>query len=200
MRALTRLMIAALGALSLAACSGGGGGGAPNPMGVIGRADAPVEVIEYASMSCPHCADFNNEEFPKLKAKYIDTGKVRWELREMLTPPNNLSAAGFMLARCAGKDRYMTVIDTMYHNLRDIYPNQREGLLNIARAMGMTEAEFVKCIDNKEEADALSARVKKNVPKVPSGTPTFWVDGKIHKGAASAAELEKLIDAALAKK
>lgn len=198
MRAFGRLMIIVAGILSLTACEGGRG--AANPMGGLGKADAAVEVHEYASMSCAHCADFNNTQFESLKAKYIDTGKVRWELREMLTAPNELSAAGFMLARCAGPDKYYTVVDAIFRNFAAIGQDPHGGLLNIARSAGMNQATFEKCIDDEAELKALNARVKKNVPMVPSGTPTFWIDGKRHTGAANAAELSKAIDAALAKK
>ena len=197
MRAWLAPMIAGALALTAAGCSSEGG--APNPMGVLGKEDAPVKVIEIASMSCGHCAHFNNTELPKLKAKYIDTGKVRWEMREMLTPPNELSAAGFLLARCAGKERYFAVVDAMYHNLEAIGQDQRNGLLNIARSIGMTDADFDKCITDEGELKALTERVEKNAPMLHTGTPTFWIDGKKHTGQPTAEELTKLIDAALAK-
>src|SRR5258708_39808514 len=88
---------------------GGAGIGAPaaSPDDMsMGNPKAKIEVIEYASLSCPHCAHFNEAVFPTLKAKYIDTGKVRYTLKEMLTEPATVAAAGFMVARCAGPDKY----------------------------------------------------------------------------------------------
>src|SRR4051812_29860044 len=97
--------------LALAACSKGGAGGAVSAEDMsMGDAKAKVQFTEYASASCAHCARFNNEVFPALKAKYIDTGKVHYTLKEFLTPPENVAAAGFLLARCAGKDKYFTVL------------------------------------------------------------------------------------------
>jgi hypothetical protein len=80
----------------------------PLPDIVVGSADAPNTIVEYASMTCPHCAQFQTEVFPQLKTKYIDTGKVRYMLREF--PLDNLAAAAFMLARCAGDDRYYAMV------------------------------------------------------------------------------------------
>ena len=84
----------------------------PLPDIVVGSADAPNTIVEYASMTCPHCAQFQTEVFPQLKTKYIDTGKVRYMLREF--PLDNLAAAAFMLARCAGNDRYYPMVDAMF--------------------------------------------------------------------------------------
>src|SRR5688572_8278560 len=116
MRPVTRrlaLTLAAAAAL-LAACGQGGGDAqvASDDM-VMGKADAPVTVIEYASVTCSHCANFNATVFPAFKAKYVDTGQVKYVLREFLTPPVPIAAAGFLIARCAGPDKYFGVVDAI---------------------------------------------------------------------------------------
>ena len=114
--ALTSMATAAL----LVACGGGGssssGGGTQFEREgdrALGSADAQVTVIEYASTSCPHCAEYHAEVFPAIEARYIDTGQVRYVFREMLTGEPRLAQAGFMLARCAPEDRYFDVIDLL---------------------------------------------------------------------------------------
>ena len=98
------LALAALaGALLLAACSRGPAPSAEDM--TMGDPKAPVKMVEYASASCSHCATFNNTVFPEFKTKYIDTGKVHYTLKEFLTPPNERAAAGFLTARCAGKEK-----------------------------------------------------------------------------------------------
>ena len=197
MRPFSRLLVLAFSVLSLAACSGGGPAGKGR---ALGKADAPVKLVEYASMSCGHCAQFNNTEFPQLKAKYIDTGKVHYELREILTPPNELSAAGFLLAECAGPERYFDVVDAVFQNLlTSISADPRSGLLNIARGAGMSEEAFDKCIGDPEALKALEDRVKKNSASATS-TPTFWIGNTKFTGEPTAAGLSAAIDAALAKK
>ncbi|MEY4256174.1 MAG: hypothetical protein RLZZ141_1401 [Pseudomonadota bacterium] len=106
MRAFNRLMIVMLSGLSLAACGQGKGGAVTDEEMSMGKADAKVTVIEYASASCSHCATFNAEVFPAFKTKYVDTGRVKYVFREFITPPAELAAAGFLTARCGGKDKY----------------------------------------------------------------------------------------------
>ena len=91
----------------------------PNPLGemALGDEKAPITVIEYASMTCPHCAHFSETTFPELKKRYIDTGKVRFMFREF--PLDQLAAAGFILARCAGPDKYFPLIETLFAQQRD---------------------------------------------------------------------------------
>ena len=105
MRSLTKLVGVFFAGLVLAACNSGGAKGAGDEIG-MGKPNAPVKVVEYASASCGHCATFNNEVFPAFKAKYIDTGIVYYEMREIITPPENFAAAAFLTARCAGPDKY----------------------------------------------------------------------------------------------
>ena len=100
-----RIVLTAVAALSLAACGQAGGKTAVGDEMVLGNPNAKVTVIEYASASCPHCARWNEDVYPAFKKKYVDTGKVKYVFREFLTPPTEVAAAGFLLARCAGKDK-----------------------------------------------------------------------------------------------
>jgi protein-disulfide isomerase len=163
----------------------------------LGSPNAPVTIFEYASLSCPHCAAFNNDVFPALKAKYIDTGKVRWVAREALTADPSLAAAGFLTARCAGKGKYFQVTDAIYH----VPAYHEEGdttafdahaaLLAIARGAGMTDAEFESCIRDKTAQKALEDRVASY--KINS-TPTFVINGKTYeKGEMSLADMDQAI-------
>jgi protein-disulfide isomerase len=196
-----RLLVAAamMASLVLASCNKSGGASASAEDMSMGQAEAKVKVVEYASASCSHCARFNNEVFPTFKAKYIDTGKVHYTLKEFLTPPNELAAAGFLLARCSGKDKYFTVLDSIYHNQNEMFQTGdfRGVLLRIAQSSGMTEDQFNKCVSDEKALAALNARVDKAVTQDKvSGTPTFFVNGKqIASGEVSLAQLDAAIAA-----
>jgi len=192
------VVAAVLAGLALAGCSKGGAApGASSEDMSLGDPAAKVKVLEYASASCAHCARFNNEVFPAFKAKYIDTGKVRYTLKEFLTPPNEVAAAGFLLARCAGKDKYFTVLDSIYKNQNEMFQTGdfRGVLLRIAQSTGMTEEQFNKCITDEAALKALDARVEKHVrvDKIDS-TPTFVINGKTAKaGEMTMADLDAAI-------
>ena len=200
------LAVAALAAgLALSGCGKGAGvAAAPGPKPAaedmtLGDPKAKIQVIEYASASCSHCARFNNTVFPAFKAKYIDTGKVGYTLKEFLTPPNEVSAAGFLLARCTGKDRYFSTLDAVFKAQDAMFQSGdfHGGLLAIAKAQGLTEAQFTACLSDKAAAQALNARVEKAVSqdKIDS-TPTFLVNGvNIGSGEITLPQL----DAAIAK-
>ena len=187
--------------LALAGCSKGGAvGGATAEDMSLGDAKAKIQVTEYASASCPHCARFNNDVFPAFKAKYIDTGKVHYTYKEFLTAPENVAAASFLLARCAGKDeKYFQVLDSVYKNQTEMFQTGdfRGGLLRIAQSAGMTEPQFTACISDEKAMKALSARVDKHVKEDKiSSTPTFVINGqKVKEGEITLPEL----DAAIAK-
>ena len=189
------IAVAALASLSLAGCSKGGAGGPAEGDMSLGDANAKVKVVEYASASCSHCARFNNTVFPAFKAKYIDTGKVHYTLKEFLTPPEQVAAAGFLLARCAGKDKYFTVLDSIYKNQAEMFTTGdfRGVLLRIAQSAGMTEDQFNKCVSDPDALKALNARVERavNQHKI-TGTPTFFVDGKkVSEGEVALAQLDQ---------
>jgi protein-disulfide isomerase len=163
----------------------------------IGDVKAPVTIIEYASMTCPHCAHFDQVTFPELKKRYIDTGKVRFILREF--PLDSLAAAAFMLARCAGKDdpaKYYALVDTMFRQ-QNTWAIQKPlpALLAIAKQAGFTEKSFNECLANQQILDGIEKVRQRAIDtfKVHS-TPTFFVNGSVHEGALSIEEMSKIID------
>src|SRR6202789_1382008 len=123
---------------------------------VLGSEKAPVTIIEYASMTCPHCAHFSTTTFPDLQKRYIDTGKVRYTLRTF--PLDALAAAGFMLAICGGKDKYMPIVETLFAKQPDwIVKEPIPALKEIAKQFGFTEDSFNQCITNQKVLDGIQA-------------------------------------------
>ena len=159
-------------------------------------------MIEYASASCPHCARFNNEVYPAFKAKYIDTGKIHYVFREFLTPPVEVATAGFLTARCAGKDKYFDVLNTIYRNQVAIFQSGdlRGGLLRIAQSAGMTDKQFVDFFSDDAALKALNTRVQKYIDedKIDS-TPSFVINGTKLEGELTLPQLDAAIAAAQAK-
>jgi protein-disulfide isomerase len=165
----------------------------PGPLGdhVLGSASAPVTIIEYASMTCPHCAHFHETTYPELKRKYIDTGKVRYIFREF--PLDPLAAAGSMLARCAGKDKYYPLIETLFSQQKDwVVQKPLEPMLGIAKQAGFTQQSFDECLANQEMLTGIEeTRTRANTKLGVTSTPTFFINGKIFRGALSVEELDK---------
>jgi protein-disulfide isomerase len=161
---------------------------------MIGSDKAPVTIIEYASMTCPHCAHFSETTFPELQKRYIDTGKVRFTLRAF--PLDALAAAGFMLARCAGKDKYMPIVETLFAKQQDwIVKEPLPPLKDIAKQFGIGESEFNECLANQKLLDSIQAVRDHAAQKLGvSSTPTFFVNGKKLVGIVSIDELAKEID------
>jgi protein-disulfide isomerase len=162
----------------------------------IGPADAAVTITEYASMTCPHCAAFNAEVFPKIKATYVDTGKVRYIFREF--PLDIKAAAGSMLARCIAKDdsgKFFAVIDLLFKSQGDwVMKNTTETLTRIGKQAGLTQQQVEDCLKDQALLDKIAADQKyaSEVLKVNS-TPTFFINGEVIKGEASFDEFEKKI-------
>ncbi len=151
----------------------------------MGPADAKVTVIEYASVACPICGHVNETVMPEFKAKYIDTGKVRYVYRPMTTGNPAVAAAGHLLAECAGKDKYFNVIDAVMRSQEAMggeetgYNNARPVLFSIGQSLGMSEADFNTCITNEEGLKRLNELDKKYQTKDGiTGTPTFVINGK----------------------
>ena len=165
----------------------------------MGNPKAKIEVIEYASLSCPHCAHFNEAVFPTLKAKYIDTGKVRYTLKEFLTPPETVAAAGFLIARCAGPAKYFKVVDEVFRS----QPRWQSGsvrpiLQEIGAANGLDAAKFDACLQDQAAVDAVTARTKRAVEQDQvNSTPTLFINGKrVEKTPLTPADLDAAIAAA----
>ncbi len=169
---------------------------------VMGSPKARVTVIEYASASCPHCARFNNEVFPAFKAKYIDTGRVLYAFREFLTQPIEFAAASFLIARCAGKDKYFSVVDAIFRAQTEIYAtgDLKNPLLKIAAGAGMDEKAVDACLNDKAGLRALNDRIQRYLSRDGiDGTPTFLVNGQRLSGEQSLEALDAAIAAAEAK-
>jgi len=169
------------------------------PLGdeVQGKADAPVTIIEYASMTCGHCATFHTKTYPVLKQRYIDTGKVRYIMREF--PLDPLAAAGFMLARCAGPDKYYPMIEVLFQK-QDQWAVQQPipPLTAIAKQAGFTQEKFESCLSDQKILDGIEATRTRGSEKLGvNSTPTFFVNGKMLRGAVSIEDLEKEILPAL---
>ena len=163
----------------------------------LGDPKATVTVIEYASMTCPHCATFTEKTFPEIKKKYIDTGKVRFIFREF--PLDNLAAAVFMLARCnaeTNSDKYFAFIDTMFRQQRTwAVEKPLEPLLNISKQAGFTQETFNACLSNQKVLDGIEAIRQRGADKFKvQSTPSFFINGKLFTGAMSVEEMSKAID------
>ncbi len=191
--------------LAIGACNKGAGGGdtASGDMS-LGNANAKVTVNEFASLGCPICAKWNNEVFPAFKAKYVDTGKVHYVFHEFLTGDLPVAGAGFLLARCAGKDKYFPVLDAVFHQEADLLESdqgaaKRERLVNIAGSVGMTEPQFENCVSNDAALKALNDRSDAAHAKYSiESTPTFIINGKSYVGFQEMAAMDSAIAAAQA--
>ncbi|MEQ1942183.1 thioredoxin domain-containing protein [Mesorhizobium sp. VNQ89] len=164
---------------------------------VLGKADAPVTIVEYASMTCPHCAHFHETTLPELKTKYIDTGKARLILREFPFDPR--AEAGFMLARCS-KDNYYAMVDVLFKQQRNwaSVENAKDALLQISRLAGFSQESFEACLTDQKLLDDVRAVQKRGAEefKVDS-TPTFFINGNTYKGALTIEEMSAIIDGML---
>jgi protein-disulfide isomerase len=161
---------------------------------VLGSDKAPVTIIEYASMTCPHCAHFSMTTFPELQKRYIDTGKVRFIFREF--PLDALAAAGFMLARCAGNDKFMPVVETLFAKQRDwLVDKPVPALRELAKQFGFTQESFDQCLANQKVLDDIQNVRDRAAEKLGvNSTPTFFINGKKLSGDQSIDALAKEID------
>ena len=174
----------------------------------LGAADgAKVTVVEYASVTCPHCAQWQEKTWPAFKAKYVDTNKVRYVFRELPTPPADVAVAGFLIARCAaakggGDEKYFQIV----HEIMSSQPEWRQGiaprdtLIRIANGAGV---DFQACVSDENAVAAMEKRIEGARTAGVTGTPYFFVNGTpvITPGGegASMADLSTAIEAELAK-
>ena len=196
---------AALAAMALSACGGNKGGSAEGDM-ALGTADgAKVTVVEYASVTCGHCALWQQNTWPAFKAKYVDTNKVRYVFRELPTPPVDVATAGFLVARCAGDAKYFQVVHQLLATQQEMVTGSpRDWLLRTAQAAGMNEQQFADCVSDRDAVAALEKRIQQAQAQGVTGTPAFFVNEQevITPGSSegpSLADLSTAIDAELAK-
>jgi protein-disulfide isomerase len=213
-----RTALGALASLALVACGGAGNGEAPgsSPTSgsqasesldmVLGAADAPVTLIEYASWTCGACLQFHNDVVSMLKTDYIETGKVRLVFREFPTAPTNVSVAGFAIARCSGADTYFDVIDELFDRQSAVLSLVRSGgqvkqaLVQIAMNNGIgNEAELDACLQDEGVRRAISTAVGRGDAMGVSATPTLFLNGDRLDGFKwrSADGMREVLDEAL---
>ncbi|MCA1489633.1 DsbA family protein [Sinorhizobium alkalisoli] len=170
----------------------------PLPEMALGKADAPVTIVEYMSMTCPHCAAFHNNTFEAIKAKYIDTGKVRFIVREFPFDPR--AAAAFMLARCAPEGQYFPMISMLFKQQRQwaAAENGRDALLQMSKLAGFTQESFEACLTNQKLLDDVNAVMQRGAKEFGvQSTPTFFVNGEHYSGDMSVDVMSALIDGKL---
>jgi protein-disulfide isomerase len=166
----------------------------------LGPANASVTIIEYASMTCPHCAHFNDDVFPKIKSEYIDTGKVRYVFREF--PLDEIALAASTAARCVAKDdapKYFALVDLLFKTQKDLVESPVATINRIGKQAGSSDAAIKACVDDdpstkqKVSADLRYAHEKLGV----NGTPTFFINGEIYKGSPEFEAFDKKIKSLL---
>lgn len=151
---------------------------------VVGSEDALFTVVEYASVTCPGCRAFHENAYPRIKSDFIDTGLIRFEYRELPTPPERFAFAGFIVARCAATDAgpqgFFGMVDALYRKQNDWVrgPNAAQELQSIAAQAGIDAEGFEACFRREDIREAITANVDEARSNGVRGTPTFFIDGK----------------------
>lgn len=201
-----RTLLLGASALALVGCNNASGGAAISPDDmVLGNENAPVTLIEYASSTCPHCADFHEAVFEQLKTNYIDTGRVRYVFREFPTPPPAVAVAGFQLARCGGatSEQYFARLGEIFRQQRAMFASGtmegvRQKLFEIGGAAGLSEEQVTQCINDEAGAERIRRITDGADAFDVTGTPTFIINGrKVEDPSVTTYEgLSRLLDAA----
>lgn len=152
----------------------------------IGRVDAPLVIVEYASVTCPGCAYWHQTVYDDLKARYIYTGKVRFVFREFLTGNPQLAEAGFKIALCANPDDYFKNIKLQFDRLQQITQmaqagNTRAAYVNLAKSSGLSEEEFAACMANEAHRDHINSKMQQGFDEGVASTPAFFINGESAK-------------------
>jgi protein-disulfide isomerase len=169
----------------------------PLPEMSIGKDDAPVTIVEYMSMTCPHCARFHNDVFEAIKTKYVDSGKVKFILREF--PLDSRATAAIMLARCATKEQYFPMVSALFKSQMTwaTAEDGRAALLQMSKLAGFTQESFEACLTNQKLLDdVVATREKASKDFGVDSTPTFFINGSRYAGEMTVEEMSALIDAA----
>lgn len=166
----------------------------PLPEKSFGPADAKVTIVEYASLTCHHCMNFHIQTWPKLKEKYVDTGKVRFIMREF--PLDTLATAGFMLARCSGEDKWYPMLDLLYKTQEGWAhsPNPADALLQTVRQTGMTKDAFEACLSDQKLLEGINKTRDRGKSLGVDSTPTFFINGQKHPGASTLEQFDKILE------
>ena len=202
-------------AIAVSGCGGGAGGPAPpidkatyvppqqelmapGPLGdrVLGKATAPVTVIEYVSLTCPHCANFQKTLFPRVKKEFIDTGKVRYIVREF--PIGHMSGAAAIVNRCAPEDKYFFLLNQFLTRQPEWVSQEvrPDALYSVAKSSGMTRETFDKCLSNQTIIDGLTEVKQRGRQFGVIGTPTFFINGRKAQGEVTFDEIKAMIEQA----
>lgn len=201
--AMTAAAMAAM--VTLGGCGGGGAGGNAEGDMAMGAAEgAKVTVVEYASVTCHVCAAWQAENWEAFKTRYVDTDKVRYVFREIPTPPAEVAVAGFLIARCAGADKYFDVVHELLATQEEMRADPRATLFRVGNGAGLSNERIQQCITDEAALAAADERAQAARAAGVEGTPTFFVNGVkvITPGSPSGtsmADLSKAIDAELAK-
>jgi protein-disulfide isomerase len=167
---------------------------------ILGNPDAPITIVEYASMTCSHCAHFTNEVLPEIKKEWIDTGKAKLVLRDFPLDEPALRAA--MIARCAQPDRFYAFADTFFASQDKwaVARDYREALARLAKLGGMGKDEFDACLKNTAlENRIVEQRLIASKELDVNSTPTFFINGSKFSGAPTAEEFNKVLSNLAAK-
>ena len=169
----------------------------PGPLPELAMGDpSGVPIVEYGSLTCPHCATFSREVFPELKKDYIDTGKVRFIFREF--PRNTPDVAAFMLARCVGDDKAFAAVELLFSEQDKWATGDKpplEPLIAAMRPAGLSQEKAMECLKDQARADAIIAIGKRATEEIKlSGTPTFVIAGKVYGGELTMDQLRAILD------
>jgi protein-disulfide isomerase len=169
----------------------------PLPDIAQGSASAPITIVEYASMTCSHCAAFHDTTWPELKSKYIDSGRAKFVLREF--PLDPLATAAFMLARCAGADKRNLLIDQLFTQQKAwaFVEKPIEPLLGIVKTVGFTQVDFETCLRNQDLYEQVSQSRERAAEAFNiDSTPTFFVNGRKLTGELSIVDFDHAVEQA----
>ena len=190
-------------ALGLAGATPGFAQSAPEPTPddrILGKADAPITIFEYASFTCPHCADFDQNVLPKVKAEWIDSGKARLIFRDF--PLDQAAVRAAMLARCAPPDQFYAFVDVLFRSQANwaVGGKVDDALSKIAKVSGMSDEQFAACMkDEAVQKRVLDGRLQAEQQYKVESTPTFFVNGVRVVGALPYPEFEKALNQAASK-
>ncbi len=198
-----RELIIGAGALALAACNRSGGGVASGDEMALGSTDAPVTLVEYASTTCPHCAEFHEAAWTQLKTNFIDTGRVRYVFREFPTAPAPIAVAAFQVARCGGAtpEQYFTRVGEIFRTQQALFQaipadGGRQYFINLGQAAGLTQEQVLECIGDEAGADRVRRIVEASQSDNVTGTPTFLINGTKFEQAPTYENLSRALEAA----